>query len=90
MVSNKFLVYVCVCVGGGGLAWRNSNSPMNQNSKHINQGSLLRWNKMSTQQQDQHWNAGAKSNSWTPVNLLTLCNPVSPFYLHNQLQTFDK
>ena len=31
---------------------------MLQNSKHTNQGSMLRWNKMSTQQQDQHWNAG--------------------------------
>ena len=35
---------------------------------HINQDSILSWNKMSTKQQDQHWNAGQqKSNSWTPV-----------------------
>ena len=43
---------------------------------------------MSTQQQDQH--AAAKSNNWTPVNLLTIYNPVSPYLLHIQLQAFDK
>ena len=32
---------------------------MHQNSKRINQYSTLRWNKMSTQQQDLQWNAGA-------------------------------
>ena len=32
---------------------------MHQHGKHINRDSTLRWNKMSTQQQDQHWNAGA-------------------------------
>ena len=44
--------------------WRISNSSMHHNSKHINQDSTLRWYKMSTQQQDQHWN---KSNSTTMV-----------------------
>ena len=40
---------------------------MNQNSKYLKQGSFLRWNKKSTQQQDQHWKEQKKSNSWTPV-----------------------
>ena len=35
-------------------AWRISNTTMNQNGKHINRGSLLRWITTSTQQQDQH------------------------------------
>ena len=34
-------------------------SSMRQKTKHINQDSTLRWNKMSTQRQDQHQNAGA-------------------------------
>ena len=38
-------------------AWSSSNSSMHQHSKLINQDSTLRWNKMGTQQIDQHWNA---------------------------------
>ena len=37
-------------------AWRGSN---HQTSNHIDQDSILRWNKMSSQQQDHHRNAGA-------------------------------
>ena len=41
-------------------AWRTSNSSMHQNSKHINQDpTTMSWNKMSIQQQDPYWNAGA-------------------------------
>ena len=43
---------------------------MYQNNKHINQGSTLRWNKTSTQKQDQHWNAGT-----TEVQHLNPCEP---------------
>ena len=32
---------------------------MHKNGKYINQDLTLRWNKTSTQQQDQHWNTGA-------------------------------
>ena len=41
---------------------------MNQNSEHINQDSSLRWNKESTQQQNNSETLEQqKSNSWTPV-----------------------
>ena len=38
---------------------RDFYSSMHQNSKLTNQNSTPRWSKVSTQQQDQHWNAGA-------------------------------
>ena len=43
-------------------------SSMNQNNEHINQDLSLRWNKMSTQQQDLMLEQ-RKSNSWTSVGL---------------------
>ena len=38
---------------------RISSSPVHQKGKYVNQGPILKWSKMITHQQDQHWNARA-------------------------------
>ena len=54
------------CLVRGKDFYRDFYSSMHRNSEHINWDSSLRWNKTSTQQQDQLWNAEAtKSISLT-------------------------